>query len=202
DPNLLYDQQGRLEGFHFYTTDDLNVFARVYFDPRGTQDKLHAALAPALDRFREAGEEEQTDFRSLLNDFVRLYAFLSQILTFTDADLEKLYVFGRLLLRKLPPKRDQLPVEIQQNIDIESYRLQQTHGGKIKLDRGSQQLPPITGGGIYDPPPAQVEPLSAILKELNERFGTDFSEEDRVFITALEEKLAGDTALNTSVQVN
>jgi type I restriction enzyme R subunit len=34
DPNLLYDLQTRLEGFHFYTTDDLNAFARVYFDPK------------------------------------------------------------------------------------------------------------------------------------------------------------------------
>ena len=32
---------------------------------------------------------------SLLDDFVRLYAFLSQIVTFTDADLEKSYVYGR-----------------------------------------------------------------------------------------------------------
>ena len=115
---------------------------------------------------------------------MRLYAFLSQVLTFTDADLEKLYVFGRLLLRKLPVKRDQLPVEIQQNIDMESYRLQQTHSGKIKLERGTQELEPITGGDIFEPPARQVEALSQILKELNERFGTDFTEDDKVFITA------------------
>lgn len=202
DPNLLYDLQNRLDGFHLYTTDDLNVFAGVYFDPRATQDKLHAALAPVVDRYKDADEEERQEFRSLLNDYVRLYAFLSQMLSFTDADLEKLYVFGRLLLRKLPVQRDQLPVEIQQNIDMESYRLQQTHAGKIRLERGTQELQPITGGVIFNPPPEAVEPLSAILKELNERFGTDFSEEDRVFITALEERLAGDAALKTSVQVN
>ena len=202
DPNLLYDLQTRLEGFHFHTTDDLNAFARVYFDPRGTQDKLHAALAPVVDRFNDAGEEGRAEFRSLLNDFVRLYSFLAQILTFTDADLERLHVFGRLLLRKLPVKRDQLPVEIQQNIDIESYRLQQTHSGKIKLERGAKELQPITGGVIFPPPPPQVEALSAILKELNERFGTDFGEGDKVFVKALMEKLAGDAALEASVRVN
>jgi type I restriction enzyme R subunit len=155
-----------------------------------------------VDRFREGETEERKEFRSLLNDYVRLYAFLSQILTFADAELEKLYVFGRLLLRKLPVQRDQLPVEIQQNIDMESYRLQQTHGGKIKLNRGVQELQPITGGVIFDPPPEQVEPLSAILKELNERFGTDFTEDDKVFIRHLEERLAGDSALEVSVKVN
>ncbi len=202
DPNLLYDLQTRLEGFHVYTADDVTAFARVYFDPRGTQEELHAALVPAVDRYKDAAEDDRKEFRSLLNDYVRLYAFLSQILTFTDADLEKLYVFGRLLLRKLPVQRDQLPVEIQQNIDMESYRLQQTHAGKIGLKRGTKELQPIKGGVIFDPPPDPVEPLSAILKELNERFGTDFSEDDKVFIRTLEERLAGDPALEASVKVN
>ena len=47
-----------------------------------------------------------------------------------------------------------------------------------------------------------MEPLSQIIRELNERFGTDFSEEDRVFIQHLEEQLAEDPALVASVQAN
>ena len=35
-----------------------------------------------------------------------------------------------------------------------------------------------------------------------ERFGTDFTEDDKVFIKHLEAKLAGDTALEVSVKVN
>ena len=62
------------------------------------------------------------DRHDQLNDYVRLYAFLSQILTFADAGLEKLYVFARLLRRYLPAGHDELPREIQQNIDMESYR--------------------------------------------------------------------------------
>ena len=133
---------------------------------------------------------------------MRLYAFLSQVVTFTDADLEKLYIYGRMLLRKLPFKRDQLPVEIQQNIDMDSYRVQQTSSGKIELDRGTEELEPKTGGDMFQLPPDEIEALSQILKALNERFGTDFSEEDKVFIQQLEEKLAGDAALEASVKVN
>ncbi|HEX9870895.1 MAG TPA: hypothetical protein VGC99_20335 [Candidatus Tectomicrobia bacterium] len=47
-----------------------------------------------------------------------------------------------------------------------------------------------------------IEPLSQIIHDLNERFGTDFSEEDRVVIAHLVQKLTGDPALATSVQVN
>ena len=60
----------------------------------------------------------------------------SQILTFTDAELEKLYVFARLLLRRLPVKREELPVEIQKNIDMDSYTVKPTASGKIGLKRG------------------------------------------------------------------
>ena len=49
-----------------------------------------------------------------------------QILAFSDADLEKLYQFSRFLLRKLPVTRDKLPVEITENINMASYRIQET----------------------------------------------------------------------------
>ena len=78
-----------------------------------------------------------------ITDYVRLYAFLSQILTFTDPDLEKVYVFSRLLRRYLSPERDHLPREIQQNIDMENFRVQQTWKGKIKLERGNGEVEPI-----------------------------------------------------------
>jgi len=52
DTNLLYDLQGELENYHFFTTDDVEGFAGIYFDPKSTQDKLHAALVPVVDRFK------------------------------------------------------------------------------------------------------------------------------------------------------
>ena len=40
DPNVLYDKQTELEEFHFYTEDEVKKFAGIYFDPKGTQDRL------------------------------------------------------------------------------------------------------------------------------------------------------------------
>jgi type I restriction enzyme R subunit len=202
DPNLLYDLQTKLSEFHLYTAEEIDRFARSYFDPQATQEALHAALAPAVDRYEALPPDDQRDFRSYLGDYVRLYAFLSQIITFTDSDLEKLYVFGRLLIRKLPVNRDQLPVEIQQNIDMDSYRLQQTSSGKLVLEKGTQVLEPIKAKQVFGPQPEQMEPLSAILKDLNEKFGTDFTDADKVFIEHLESRLNEDAALQTSVKVN
>ena len=203
DPNLLHDLQDELADFHFYGTDDIERFASIYFNPNSTQDKLFAVLVPVVDRYKAADDEEQRKgFRKALTDYVRLYAFLSQIITFTDAELEKLYVFGRLLLRRLPVKRDELPVEIQKNIDMDSYTVKPTASGKIPLKRGVGELEPQKGGGKGPEPPNSVEALSQIIQELNKRFGTEFTEADKVFIEHLEGKLATDQALQASVKVN
>ena len=119
-----------------------------------------------------------------------------------DADLERLYVFGRLLLRKLKPKHEDLPVEIQQNIDMESYRLQKTSSGKIKLARGTTELEPVKPLGVSVPNPEDLEPLSKIIQELNERFGTNLGDEVKRSIQQLETKLVRNAALEAAVRVN
>jgi type I restriction enzyme R subunit len=202
DPNLLYDLERQLAEFHVYERGDVDTFARVYFNPKATQDQLYARLAPCVERYAGLDKEERVDFRSTLTDYVRLYAFLSQILTFADADLEKLYVFARLLRRYLPAERDELPREIQQNIDLESYRVQERWKGTITLERGKGEVEPIGTKAGHEISADLLEALSQIIRELNERFGTDFTDEDKVFIQLLEDKLAGDPALVASIRVN
>ncbi|MCI0416437.1 hypothetical protein L0222_26995 [bacterium] len=142
DPNLLYETQSRLLDFGIYTEADVNEFAKVYFTPKITQDRIYSALAPFKERFMELSEDERHGFRSMLNDYIRLYSFLSQVLTFADEDLEKLHVFARMMRRYLPAGSVELPREIQQNIDMESYRIQQMSSGKITLERRAGLLDP------------------------------------------------------------
>src|SRR5207249_7066019 len=143
----------------------------VYFDARATQDQLYAVLTPMVDRFKELGPEEQHDFGGQLTDYVRLYAFLAQVLTFADADLEKLYVFARHLRRLLPADRAELPRDVQQNIDMESYRIQQTGSGRIAIERRPGVLDPVSTKSGHGVDAAELEALSHIIAELNERFG-------------------------------
>jgi len=202
DPNLLYEIQSRLDTFPVYTQADVDRFAKVYFDPKATQDQLYATLAPVVERFREISEEEQHDFRGQLTDYVRLYAFLAQVLTFADADLEKLYVFARHLRRLLPADRAELPREVQQNIDMESYRIQQTGSGKIALERKPGVLDPVGTKGAHGTAPEEMETLSRIIAELNERFGLNLGPEHRVTLGQMMEKLDDDAALDAAARVN
>jgi type I restriction enzyme R subunit len=202
DPNLLYEIQSRLAAFPVYTEAGVDGFAKVYFDPKATQDRLYAVLAPVVERFRALSEEEQHDFRGQITDYVRLYAFLAQVLTFADADLEKLYVFARHLRRLLPADRAELPREVQQNIDMESYRIQQTGNGKIALERKPGILDPAGSKGAYATAPDEMEALSRIIAELNERFGLKLGPEHRVTLVQMMEKLDDDAALDAAARVN
>jgi type I restriction enzyme, R subunit len=202
DPNLLYEIQTRLAAFPVYVQADVDAFAKVYYDPKATQDRLYAALAPVVERFKVLSGEEQHDFRGHLTDYVRLYAFLAQVLTFADADLEKLYVFARHLRRLLPADRAELPREVQQNIDMESYRIQQTGSGKIALERKPGMLDPVSTKGGYPTAPEELETLSRIIAELNERFGLNLGAEHRVTLGQMMERLDDDAALDAAARVN
>ena len=202
DPNQLYDLENRLLGFHVFNEAEVEAFAQVYFQPKAKQDQIYALLAPLEERFEALGEDERAEFRGLLADYVRLYAFLSQIITFEDLDLEKLYVLARLLRRRLKGEERSLPKEIVGKIDIDSYRLQRTHKGKIQLERGQKEVPPILPKAGHGVPVEALEPLSEIIRELNERFGAGLTEQDKVVIQAIEDRLAADEALQASVRVN
>ncbi|HEB88951.1 MAG TPA: DEAD/DEAH box helicase, partial [Deltaproteobacteria bacterium] len=202
DPNLLYEMETRLAAFPVYTEADVEAFGKVWFDPRATQDRLYAALAPLVERFEALSEEERADFRGQLTDFVRLYAFLAQVMPFADAGLEKLYVFARHLRRLLPADREELPREVQRNIDMESYRIQQTGSGKIALERKPSVLDPASTKSPHGIAAEELEPLSRIIAELNERFGLNLGPEHHVTLEQMMDKLDEDAALDAAARVN
>ena len=133
---------------------------------------------------------------------MRLYAFLSQVLTFADADLEKLYVFARHLRRLVTLQGETLPKEVQQNIDMETYRIQETSSGRIALDRKAGRLDPVQTKNHHTPGEEQMEPLSRIIAELNERFGLNLGPEHSATLNLIMKKLDGDAALDASARVN
>lgn len=202
DPNLLYDLEARLMDYHFHSQHDIDRFAEVYFDPRSTQHKLYSVLQPVVDRCQVSTEDARKRYRKQLVDYVRLYAFLSQILPFDDADLEKLFVFAKLLIRRIKLAKEELPVEIREQIELDFIRQQKMRSGSIKLERGRGELEPMQAKKPAGPFEDEKDPLSKIIKELNEIFGTDFTEEDRVFLEQLEIKLDKHEGLAKSARIN
>jgi type I restriction enzyme R subunit len=91
---------------------------------------------------------------------------------------------------------------VQQNIDMESYRIQQTGSGKIALERGPGVLDPMSSRQSIGITPEELETLSRIIAALNERFGLNLGPEHRVTLGQMMEKLDDDAALDAAARVN
>jgi type I restriction enzyme R subunit len=146
-------------------------------------------LQPAVDRFKAMEDDAvRSEFRQKLQGYVNLYAFMSQIMPWCDPALEMLYSFGRFLLPHLPLDRDDERVKISDEVSLQYYRLQRTYTGEITLREGEPEgvkSPTDVGTGRSK---EEKAPLSEIIQVLNERFGTEFTEEDRLFFEQIREK--------------
>ena len=123
-------------------------------------------------------------------------------LPFEDTDLEKLYGFARFLRRLLPGAREELPAEIRQNIDMESFRIQRTSSGQIGLERQIRPLEPAGSKARSVATGQELEVLSRIIEGLNERFGLNLGNEHRLTLEQLRSALDQDPGLDASARVN
>lgn len=180
DPNKLYDLKRNTEEFLIYFQRDVDAFAGVYFGPDGTQEQLRSLLDPVVDRFNAQQEDVQKPFRKAVGDYVRIYSFLAHILKFTDTELEKTYQFLRFLRPLLKVKKEPLPTEVTDEINMESYRVSQTASGSIALMNEDGGLEPISDIGTGEIREEETAVLSEIITYMNENFGTDFNDEDKV----------------------
>ena len=201
DHNLLYDNERTLSDFHFYTSDEVDSFAQAFFSKKTKQQQLYALLNPAVGRFTAATEDEQDEFRSELMDYIRRYAFLSQIIPFEDVGLEKLYVFARHLRRLLPVRQDQLPTEILDSIDIDSYRVRKTSSGQLTPDPRIEMLEPMLESEKYGSQEDPLQALSEIIEFLNEVFGEDAPDAEKIVKEVLAETVQDDGVSN-AVRIN
>lgn len=192
DPNLLYTAEREVMDFALLVESEMDAFARAYLDAQraATSDaawkRAHADLYrftdPAVERFNHLHEEDAEsaeEFRAVLRDYVRKYGFLAQVVPYNSAELERLYLYGKHLLNRLPPRANP-GVDIGM-VDLTHLRITKTGEYDLHLDpEGEQVLPGFSDGpGGAAPEPDRV-PLSVLIDEFNQRFGTDLDESDIV----------------------
>lgn len=208
DPQRLYELSGDLDAARVWEEAELDRFARVFFKNRATQSpedhaRLESAMAPAVDRFEVLDEEAREAFRGGLQAFCNLYSFMGQIVEFHDARLEKRFVFGTMLLKRLPREGDTSgPVNLGEDVALEYYRLEQQAKGDLELQAGEvRELPGPTETGTADPEQT-VDRLSHLIDLVNERFGTEFTEGDRTLFDAVAKDLLSDESVRQSAEAN
>jgi type I restriction enzyme, R subunit len=206
DPNLLYDKQRDVMDYQLLVESEMDAFAEALLaaeesSTTATQlEKAHAQLyrflQPAVDRFVElaqADRDRAEEFRSSISDYVRAYGFLAQVVGYADADLERLYLYCRLLMRRLP-KEPGAGVDIGETT-LSHLRIDKVGHENLALQpSGAHLIPGFSpdGGAARE---IEEKPLSEVIEELNERFGLDLSTSDQILMVQQIVSLAEDEKL-------
>ena len=204
DPNQLYNIRTDLENFGIHEAKEVEAFAKLWFDKSKTDKQklplLHAAADPVARKWLAEAEEEQVDYKSKARDFVKLYSFMSSLVSINDTGLEKLFVFLRFLIAKLPAKKGELPTEVLGMVDMEKLAIRKNDKKDIGLKRGETQVDPLNYGGGAELSEEERQALSKIIEDLNTRFNTSFTEDEIMVIKQLEKKIGEDEALRQQLK--
>jgi type I restriction enzyme R subunit len=202
EPQKLYNLKYEVEVLGVFTPDDVNQFAELFIVQKAPGQQISPLLTKIVqDKFDKLTEEDQDKFRDALRRYVAQYSFISQIISWIDPELEKFYLFTKLLLKYLPPKKSELPEEILNMVDMDKFRLEEKENGSIVLNPGDTELENATGDGHGPGSGEDREKLEVIVQELNEKYHFDFEDRDKVMSIVIP-KLAQDAGLIAAFQAN
>ncbi len=204
DPNRLHDLKATLDGYQVYSPAQVDKLVELYLGG-ADRDKLDPILDACVAVYREQLDEDgQVDFKGKAKAFLRSYDFLGAILPYAYAEWEKLSIFLTFLVPKLPaPIEDDFSKGILETIDMDSYRVEKQAVQAIQLADEDAEIPPIdTGGGGQKAEP-EMDRLSNILKDFNNRFGNiEWKDQDKIGKVIIEElpaKVAEDQAYKNAM---
>lgn len=205
DANVLYDLRSRITSAGILDPTEITNAAEAYFgvDPEKRSLKIiHANLDPAVARFAALAVEAQDSFKDAVDQFVRAYAFLSQVMPFTDPELEKLYVYAKAL-RTLLRDTASGGLDLGEDLVLTHLRLLRHDEAELLLDPDEVEVSKVFigdgQGAGYEP---KKESLAEIIAAINERFGTDLDERDRLEAEKVQITLSADDELRTYAMAN
>jgi len=204
DPNLLFDTRNRLDQYDVLRPEEVEATVALLVTITDPKDhgRVYALLDPAVERFKALDEEERLGFKDALDKFVRTYSFLSQIVSFGDSKLERDYRYCRALASRL---RDQMTIErldLGSEVELTHLRNEITYEGSLSLGAETGEVQTVFGDGAGPRAEAQLEPLSQIVDELNQRFGLKLDSQDQLLFDQFEETWLADPEVTAQAQHN
>ena len=179
----MYDLKIKLDEYRVYWEREIDELSKAYFKPTKKQGNmdfgiLNSCIDPSVERYKKLKKAEQDEFKSTLIKFIRTYSFISSIVKLDDANMHKLYVFSQFLSKKLPKDDTASSLSFDNEITLQYYRVQKIFEGSITLDK-SEPLSNKHHVGVSKGD-EEKSVLSELIEKLNERFGTEFNNIDKV----------------------
>lgn len=206
DPNVLYRLKDQVMALGIIVQEEINSVAKIAFKPAnkaGANDQglIHSFIDPAVTRFKALEKPEQREFVGDLQSFVRTYAFLSQLIDFEDTELEKLYAYGRFLLRKLPRTTGKA-VTLDDEVRMTFYKNEKKFEGSLSLTSKDTATVRGIGDATKKGGDTVIVRLSTIIDVLNQKFGADLTPEDQLLFDQIEGDMARDEDLRAQAMSN
>jgi type I restriction enzyme R subunit len=195
DPNKLYTIEQEIKKYNLFRDKTIDEFVEKFYSDSFANEELQPLLDYVVEDWGRLVEEEREDFRHQIQSFIRLYSYISQIITFKDIKLEKLYIFLRSLSKKLPRREKDKLTDVFSYVDLEYFRIEEKQSPLISLieeDGELQTFSTDVGGAITE---ESKEFLSHIIEVLNESFGSDLNEDDKVSLERIQTRLKEDEEL-------
>ncbi len=206
DPNILWDTRRRLDDFDVLRPEEVEAAVPALLGVGVPDDRrsaeTYALLGPAKARFEQMRDEDRLEFRDALTRFVRTYAFVSQIAAFTDPALEGDYVFCRALSSYLRDAGTVERLDLGAEVELTHLRHQMTFTGSLSLESEVGEVQSFFGEGKGSQLELDMEHLSSIIEVLNDRFGTDLTDVDKLLLDQFEESWVADGELADQAQNN
>ena len=202
--DTIYKVQKMLHAYQLYDEVDIGNVNEIYFDENArknnkTQAAITNTLLPIQRKYNDLNQERRYQFRKMCRTFVKWYAYITQITRMFDKPLHREYIFCSYLAKVLPPDPT-TPFDLGNRVRLEYYNLQKTFEGSIELAKEQK--------GEYGPakpkkPVKQEEtlsPLQEVIARINEQYVGEFTDGDRVVITALHDKLRNNKKLQKAAR--
>ena len=214
DPNIIHDMLAKIRAAQIIDVAEIDPVAKEV-QAQGSHNKLYSLMKTSRDRFydrlrlaREYDDDDEkaklADFRATINNFVRAYDFLSQIINYETVDVEKWAMFCKVyrgVIRDDEP-RDQIDTS---GIILERYKLTPGAQVSLKLQAGqSGQLSGVTAVGSGGVRPKKYGLLEDVLRRINDLFaGSDLDEVDRAnAFLSISNYAIGSTRLQAEAMAN
>lgn len=192
DINTVYSYYDRAVEFSLWSDDDVEKFVALY-KKKGTQSekdlgKITACMKYAVNGYNNLSSEKQDEFRSELKNFLRFYAYITQITRMFDQDLHKAYLFCEYLFRLLP-KRHHERINLDDQVLLVNSKLTETFSGSIELKKGEGAIVKPESKTSIKRKTDRKDLLENIIEKINLMYQGQFTEGDRVIVETIFDRI-------------
>jgi type I restriction enzyme R subunit len=205
DPNILFNLQQRILDAKIIHKDEMRLAVDgILKATTAGSSALKANTDTAVERWNLLDDESKADFKSLCRKYVYAYSFLSQIVPYKNLDLEELYYYTKMLERRLLLGTGGGTVDIDDSVVLTHLRTQITaQNVDLSLSGGSEDpLDPSVSETTGSKKEDDKELLSRLIADLNERFGLNLTDADRIWFEQQQQHYANDPDLMEVARAN